>query len=262
MRSTPVNSHRRNASNATSLPAIDEDNASFLSNSTKPPVPPRALNRPQGHGRYLGPGFGSGSAQGWIDSDGSEGPPSYNTSDDGRNEKDRFAELRRGFEENKHISKRGGWRRLLLLFLILLVIGVALGVGLGVGLKKKNSWVSSLLLSKSTLMCFKGMQPIPRPQVHHQYPPRAALQEMHKPLHQLTIHHQTQPFQKDPIPSTPISPQSLQTARPTLQRGCAIPTKPTLNHGIPPPQFLTGSFVLQPLLPKTTPFPQPQIPFP
>jgi hypothetical protein len=141
MRSTPLSSsHRRNPSNTTSLPAIDEDNASFLSNSTKPPVPPRAAHRPIGNGRYSGGGFGVGSAQGWIDSDAGSDPPSYNTSDDGRGEKerDRFAELRRGVEENRHISKRGGWRRLLLLLLLLLVIGIALGVGLGVGLKRRS----------------------------------------------------------------------------------------------------------------------------
>jgi len=147
MRSTPASSHRRKPSNATSLPAIDEDNASFLTDSTKvPAVPPRALNRPVGNGRYAGRGFGTGSAQGWVDEDAGSGPPSYH-SDDGKIEKsdNKFVALRRGLEENRHISKRGGWRRLLLLLLLLLIsLGIALGVGLGVGLKKKhgaNSYV-------------------------------------------------------------------------------------------------------------------------
>jgi len=132
MRSAPVGNHRRNPSAPNSLPAIDEDNASFITDSTKvPPVPPRAVNRPN---RYAA-GFGTGTAQGWMDTD-SE-PPSYDDIKHGKGEK--FAELRREWGENRHISKRGGWKRLLLLLLLLLVLGIALGVGLGVGLKKRSS---------------------------------------------------------------------------------------------------------------------------
>ena len=40
---------------------------------------------------------------------------------------------------NKHIARRGGWRRICLIALVLLAVIVALAVGLGVGLHKTHS---------------------------------------------------------------------------------------------------------------------------
>jgi hypothetical protein len=50
---------------------------------------------------------------------------------------EKFSDLR----NNRHVAKRGGWTRVLLIALIVLLIIVGLGVGLGVGLtrSKKNS---------------------------------------------------------------------------------------------------------------------------
>ena len=43
------------------------------------------------------------------------------------------------FRDNKQITKRGGWRRILLIVAIIIVAIIALAVGLAVGLKKKGS---------------------------------------------------------------------------------------------------------------------------
>lgn len=43
------------------------------------------------------------------------------------------------FRDNKQITKRGGWRKILLIVAILICAIIALAVGLAVGLKKKGS---------------------------------------------------------------------------------------------------------------------------
>jgi hypothetical protein len=49
---------------------------------------------------------------------------------------EKFSDLR----NNRHVAKRGGWTRVLLIALIVLLVIVGLGVGLGVGLtRSKNS---------------------------------------------------------------------------------------------------------------------------
>lgn len=40
---------------------------------------------------------------------------------------------------NKYIARRGGWRRICLIFLLLLSIILALAIGLGIGLRKHHS---------------------------------------------------------------------------------------------------------------------------
>ena len=42
------------------------------------------------------------------------------------------------WKTNRHIVKRGGWKRLLILILVLLAITIALAVGLGVGLTRNH----------------------------------------------------------------------------------------------------------------------------
>lgn len=49
---------------------------------------------------------------------------------------EKLAELRKGLENNRHIAKRGGWKRLLIVAFVLLLIIVGLVVGLVVGLRK------------------------------------------------------------------------------------------------------------------------------
>ena len=45
-----------------------------------------------------------------------------------------------GLQNNPHIARRGGWKRLLIIILILVAIVIALGVGLGVGLRRKDRY--------------------------------------------------------------------------------------------------------------------------
>ena len=68
--------------------------------------------------------------------DSEEGPPDY----DSRGEK--LAELRKGLENNKHIAKRGGWKRLMVLAVVLFLIIVGLVVGLVLGLRQKDNATS------------------------------------------------------------------------------------------------------------------------
>ena len=53
-------------------------------------------------------------------------------------------EQRKGLTENKHIARRGGWKRLALIILLILLVALGLGLGLGLGLTRKvNSSGSS-----------------------------------------------------------------------------------------------------------------------
>lgn len=45
----------------------------------------------------------------------------------------------RDVRNNKHLSRRGGWKRALLVLLVLVALAIGLGVGLGVGLAKRNN---------------------------------------------------------------------------------------------------------------------------
>ncbi|KAJ9629527.1 hypothetical protein H2203_001901, partial [Taxawa tesnikishii (nom. ined.)] len=54
-------------------------------------------------------------------------------------ENEKLAALRR----NKHITKRGGWRRLLFVLVCAFIIIVALAIGLGVGLSRKHKAVDA-----------------------------------------------------------------------------------------------------------------------
>ena len=127
--------HRRDPSSATTstLPAISEDSASFITPRDAPPVPPRAWNRPTNKQYGFGP---SG-----LPYNGTP-PPAYNQYDftgiEGPNG-EKLTEVRKGWGDNKHVAKRGGWKRLGLIALAVILVILALGVGLGVGLKKRNS---------------------------------------------------------------------------------------------------------------------------
>ena len=133
MRSTPVGSmHRRDPNSTSSLPPIDEDGASFTSTGA-PPVPPRAWNRPA-H-KVFGLGVpprlnfdGSPPEYSQFDSSGVEGPHGEKLSD-----------MRKGINNNRHIAKRGGWKRLALIALVVILCIVGLVIGLVVGLRKPHS---------------------------------------------------------------------------------------------------------------------------
>ncbi|TVY83482.1 hypothetical protein LSUE1_G002711 [Lachnellula suecica] len=131
MRNAPKSSiHRRE----NSLPAISEDSASFNNPRDPPAVPPRAWNRPSDKHFALGrpPRFNYETS-----------PPPYGSSEeegplDGENG-EKLAELRRGVVNNKHIAKRGGCWRLLIIGIIVALCIVGLVVGLVVGLRNRDN---------------------------------------------------------------------------------------------------------------------------
>lgn len=130
MRSTPVGSmHQRDPPSAGSLPAISEDGASF---TEPPPVPPRASNRPA-HKHF---GLGAPPKITYERSPPTYGHFSFVEVNGPAGEK--LAAARKGVANNKHIAKRGGWKRLLIAGLILALIIVGLVVGLVVGLRNRN----------------------------------------------------------------------------------------------------------------------------
>ena len=61
-------------------------------------------------------------------------PPEYNVWDTEGPKGERLFDLR----NHKHIARRGGWKRLLLIILVIVAALIALAVGLGVGLTRKN----------------------------------------------------------------------------------------------------------------------------
>ena len=61
-------------------------------------------------------------------------PPEYNVWDTSGPKGERLLDLR----NHKHLTKRGGWKRFLLIILLAIATVVALGVGLGIGLTRKN----------------------------------------------------------------------------------------------------------------------------
>lgn len=118
------------------LPAIAEDRNSFQARgrSPSPPtVPPRAWNRP------VNKIFGLGQPP-RLQHDSS--PPAYIALDSSRDVEgpngEKLADVRRGITNNKHIARRGGWMKLVLVVLLILLCIVALVVGLAVGLRNRK----------------------------------------------------------------------------------------------------------------------------
>ncbi|KAL9000180.1 MAG: hypothetical protein Q9169_001082 [Polycauliona sp. 2 TL-2023] len=102
------------------LSIIEEDAAAA------PPMPPQAHHRPFHRRWNLGdPPRSSFESP----------PPKYSVWDTKGPKGEKLSEVR----NNKHIARRGGWRRICLILLILLTIVVALAVGLSIGLRKKES---------------------------------------------------------------------------------------------------------------------------
>jgi len=125
--------HRREPASSSSLPAISEDESSFLEHRP-PPIPPRASNRPSHKHFALG-------APPRFNSEGS--PPAcshFDTKAEGPNG-EKLAEIRKGIVNNKHIAKRGGWKRLVLIgiIVILCIIGLVVGLVIGLRTRHKNS---------------------------------------------------------------------------------------------------------------------------
>jgi hypothetical protein len=144
MRSTPTSSlHRRDASPGSPLPAISEDGtASFAESRHPPPIPVRASNRPA-HKHF---GLGVPPRHSY------DSPPSYShfsLDDEGeRPNAEKLAAARQGVLNNRHIAKRGGWKRLLVIAIVIALCIVGLVVGLVIGLRnrhKNSSYVLTFL---------------------------------------------------------------------------------------------------------------------
>ncbi|KAL8842588.1 MAG: hypothetical protein Q9205_006388 [Flavoplaca limonia] len=105
------------------LSIIEEDAASA------PPMPPRAHHRPFHRRWNLGdPPRSSFESP----------PPKYSVWDTMGPKGEKLSDVR----NNKHIARRGGWRRICLILLIILTLVVGLAVGLSIGLRKKESTTS------------------------------------------------------------------------------------------------------------------------
>ncbi|KAL8799628.1 MAG: hypothetical protein Q9223_005293 [Gallowayella weberi] len=101
------------------LSIIEEDAA-------HPSIPPRAHHRPFHRRWNLGdPPRSSFESP----------PPKYSVWDTMGPKGEKLGDVR----NNKHIARRGGWRRICLIMLILLTLVVGLAVGLSIGLRKQNS---------------------------------------------------------------------------------------------------------------------------
>lgn len=87
----------------------------------RPDHPEKSLHQPMAH-------LFQGASQAGEESVFTE----YNDVTGPRGEK--FSDLR----NNRHVAKRGGWTRVLLIVLIVLLVAAGLGVGLGVGLTRSK----------------------------------------------------------------------------------------------------------------------------
>ncbi|KAI4234423.1 MAG: hypothetical protein LQ352_008177, partial [Teloschistes flavicans] len=119
-------SSKRERSRASSLRSVSVPRLSIIEEDGVPPIPAKAHHRPFHRRWNLGepPRFSFETS-----------PPKYSVWDATKGPKgEKLADVR----NNKHIARRGGWRRICLIALLLLTAIVALAVGLAVGLHKKN----------------------------------------------------------------------------------------------------------------------------
>lgn len=110
------------------LSIIDEDNPSSGPHHQPEPLPPRPVRTSH---RPLHRRFGLGEHPKY---EGGGGPPGYSSEDVLSKRGEKLQQIR----NNPFIARRGGFRRICLIFLILLVIILALSIGLGVGLSKNK----------------------------------------------------------------------------------------------------------------------------
>jgi hypothetical protein len=126
----------RNPHSPGSLPAISEDEALQDSPSSPtarifaPPIPARALNRPQRE--YL---------WGLSHAPRVESPPAYLNLTDAEGPKgEKLADVRRAIANNKHLAKRGGFKTLAILILLAALCIVAVVVGVIFGLRNAHKY--------------------------------------------------------------------------------------------------------------------------
>lgn len=238
----------RNApGNASSLPAISEDSGSFTSPRDPPPVPPRASNRPAD--RHFGLGFPPK-----FNHDRSP-PPYADPIEDGPldgESGEKLAGLRRGVANNKHIARRGGWKRLLVIGIIvaLCIVGLVVGIVVGLRNRNKNSYVASMsILIPPNTNSIKA-------KVATETMLLAALQDPYKAVPPIQLQIPLSP--QVPTLSTPTSQPSPPTAPPTPPPGAAIHTQHMLKTPPHQQQSSTGSSPPSKAPKPITPFPRPE----
>ncbi|KAH8755223.1 hypothetical protein F5882DRAFT_49824 [Hyaloscypha sp. PMI_1271] len=137
VRSTPASAHRRETSTGSPLPAISEDGTSSSEAQHPPPIPARASNRPAPKHFALGT----------LPRHRYDSPPThshFSFDDEGeRPNAEKLPAARAGVLSNKHIVKRGGWKRLLIIGIIIVLCIVGLVVGLVFGLRNRQRSSSS-----------------------------------------------------------------------------------------------------------------------
>ncbi|KAF4631990.1 hypothetical protein G7Y89_g6139 [Cudoniella acicularis] len=153
MRSVPLGDtsmHRRHPSASSSLPAISED-GSFIESCDAPPIPPRATHRPTNQNLALSsppifnydrspPEYNSHFKEGPLDGEGGE----------------KLSGLKWGLANNKHIAKRGGWKRLGIIAAIVLFCIVGLIVGVIVGVESRHSSSKSVSTGENGVQSGSG----------------------------------------------------------------------------------------------------------
>ncbi|KAL8702590.1 MAG: hypothetical protein Q9201_004249 [Fulgogasparrea decipioides] len=122
-----TNGSKRERSRASSIHSPKSARLSIIEEDGDiPPVPAKAHHRPFHRRWNLGepPRFSFETP-----------PPKYSVWDVTGPKGEKLSDVR----NNKHIARRGGWRRICLIALLVIAVIVGLVVGLAVGLKKKNS---------------------------------------------------------------------------------------------------------------------------
>jgi len=212
MRSTPSSAHSRNPSGSP-LPAISEDGTSSTEPRRAPPIPLRASNRPAN--KHFGLGAPPRHSY--------DSPPAYSHfsfDDDGeRPNAEKLAAARNGMLNNKHIAKRGGWKRLLIIAIIVALCIVGLVVGLVIGLRNRHK---SLYGIPSHIIMVSTDKYTETEEAQAQ---QAARQETHQAA--VPTPRPAPPSRPAPTHLQHTSQSSPQTAPPTPQPGPATPTQRT-----------------------------------
>ena len=190
----------------------------------RPDIPQRSSNRPLA--RFFHMPF--------------QGPPPYAEYNDVTGPRgEKFSDLR----NNRHVAKRGGWTRVLLIALVVLLIIVGLAVGLGVGLtrSKRSSRYSTTVADRLIDTNSIGTVPLP-PHPH--------------------LKRQLHLFQQDRTALTPICLPSQQHVLRIRTRGDAIRTPHTAKVVQEQTPRSIGSSHLQRKMAQTIQYPRPTIPLP
>ena len=139
------------------LSVIDEDHPS-------PPLDSPTPINPKTHNRPFSRRFGLGEPPRYSSSN---RPPNYTFWDITGPKGEKFDDLRNNVRNNAYVAKRGGWKRICIIFWVLLVLVIALAVGLGVGLMRRHHNRYDLSFSTepghNTYLTSSSSKPAPSP---------------------------------------------------------------------------------------------------